>query len=82
MTPNWSGVSWTTVTKKSGRTAETISEEMSVSRLQTPSSTTVRLTRGRVEEEGREIHGVAYPPASRAASSLWPRWTATAACTQ
>ena len=29
----------------SGRTAETISEEMSVSRLQTPSRTTVLLTR-------------------------------------
>jgi len=44
--PYWIGCRWTTVISHSGSTAETISEEMSVSRLQTPSSTTVLLTRG------------------------------------
>ena len=45
MIPYWIGCRWTTVISHSGRTAETISEEMSVSRLQTPSRTTVVLTR-------------------------------------
>src|SRR4051795_6730724 len=46
-TPYWKGFRPRTWTVYSGRTADTISEEMSVNRLVRPSSRTVRATNGR-----------------------------------
>ena len=73
MTPNCNGVRRTTVTRNSGRMAETISEEMSVSRLQIPSSTTVRLTRGWMRREASARWARSRAPELSTRYMHWPR---------